>query len=568
MSVGIAPLGSLGVSPRASRVYEEFEEKKKHLEGVISSVETVSNDDEKNIHNLPLQAYLHYAEIQRECEKKNDFDKLYEIQTVQMQTEPKCNLSGNKLQLQRKLRIAKSSAVFFLITTDILGPYNAPYAIAQMGYVPGIILYVLFGVFAAICGYFLNICFVKTDSNNFPVRTFADLSARAISSKVRVFFALFQFIQMIMTVAQCVLGAASSVAQLLDTNLGRNTLCYTVNILVWSILGMIVGQIKTLARFSYLANLAVWITVAVCVMTMVGAATSGPNYQIFWSNYGKVWPYTVPVFKTAIMSGSLSARVSGMNNMVFAWGGATVFAEVMAELKRPMDFWKGMVVAQAFILVVYLFFGLFVYSYLGQYSFVTAYQSITSVKLQNAMNIIVIISFMLAAVLYGNVGLKAAYNGIFVPDFNFPLLNTRKGSILWPGLVVIYWAVAYVIGSAIPSISTLVSIIGAFCIYNLSYSFPFMFLLALMWRTDAGSLDSFDLMSMTVTKVDSYRNWSRWKRAISSGGRKRTAVKVSLFLLCLASLANCGLCAYTAIEGAIETYKSSVAAPFTCTAPV
>lgn len=95
-----------------------------------------------------------------------------------------------------------------------------------------------------------------------------------------------------------------------------------------------------------------------------------------------------------------------------------------------------------------------------------------------------------------------------------------------------------------------------------------MFLLALMWRTDAGSLDIFDLMSMTVTKVDSYRNWSRWKRAISFGGRKRTAVKVSLFLLCLASLANCGLCAYTAIEGAIETYKSSVAAPFTCTAPV
>lgn len=257
-----------------------------------------------------------------------------------------------------------------------------------------------------------------------------------------------------------------------------------------------------------------------------------------------------------------------MNNMIFAWGGATVFAEVMAELKRPMDFWKGMVVAQAFILVVYLFFGLFVYSYLGQYSFVTAYQSITSVKLQNAMNIIVIISYMLAAVLYGNVGLKAAYNGIFVPDFNFPLLSTRKGSILWPGMVVIYWAVAYIIGSAIPSISTLVSIIGAFCIYNLSYSFPFMFLLALMWRSDAGSLDSFDLTSMTVTKVDSYRNWSRWQRAMSSGGWKRTTVKLSLFLLCLASLANCGLCAYTAIEGAIETYRTSVAAPFTCVAPV
>lgn len=92
-----------------------------------------------------------------------------------------------------------------------------------------------------------------------------------------------------MTVAQCTLGAASSVAQLLDTNLGRNTLCYKVNILAWSILGMIVVQIKTLTKFSYLANLAVWNTVAACVMKMVGAATSGLNYQIFWSNYGKTW---------------------------------------------------------------------------------------------------------------------------------------------------------------------------------------------------------------------------------------------------------------------------------------
>ena len=101
--------------------------------------------------------------------------------------------------------------------------------------------------------------------------------------------------------------------------------------------------------------------------------------------------------------------------------------------------------------------------------------------------------------------------------------------------------------------------------YNLSYSFPFMFLLALMWHTDASSLDSFDLMSMTVTKVDFYQNWPKWQRAISSGGKKRTTVKVSLFLLWGASFANCGLCAYC-WRGAIETYKSSVAAPFTCTA--
>jgi hypothetical protein len=38
----------------------------------------------------------------------------------------------------RSLRLASWSTVFYLITTDILGPFNAPYAIAQVGWVPGI----------------------------------------------------------------------------------------------------------------------------------------------------------------------------------------------------------------------------------------------------------------------------------------------------------------------------------------------------------------------------------------------------------------------------------------------
>jgi len=39
----------------------------------------------------------------------------------------------------------------------------------------------------------------------------------------------------------------------------------------------------------------------------------------------------------------------------------------MAEMRRPMDFLKSMALAQLFITVVYMFFGLFVYSYQGQF---------------------------------------------------------------------------------------------------------------------------------------------------------------------------------------------------------
>ena len=37
----------------------------------------------------------------------------------------------------RALRLASWASVFYLITTDILGPFNAPYAISLVGWVPG-----------------------------------------------------------------------------------------------------------------------------------------------------------------------------------------------------------------------------------------------------------------------------------------------------------------------------------------------------------------------------------------------------------------------------------------------
>ena len=47
------------------------------------------------------------------------------------------------IRARRALRTASWLAVFYLITTDILGPYNAPFAFSQVGYVPGAVLYVV-----------------------------------------------------------------------------------------------------------------------------------------------------------------------------------------------------------------------------------------------------------------------------------------------------------------------------------------------------------------------------------------------------------------------------------------
>jgi len=59
---------------------------------------------------------------------------------------------------------------------------------------------------------------------------------------------------------------------------------------------------------------------------------------------------------------------------VYSYGGAMLYCEFMSEMRRPWDFWKALVIAETFIYVVYLFFGVFVYSYQGQYTINPAQQ--------------------------------------------------------------------------------------------------------------------------------------------------------------------------------------------------
>ncbi len=66
-------------------------------------------------------------------------------------------------------------------------------------------------------------------------------------------------------------------------------------------------------------------------------------------------------------------------------------------MRHPMDFWKGMICAQAFICLIYLFFGLFVYSYFGQYSASVIYQVINPKALRTFNNVINLLTGLIAA---------------------------------------------------------------------------------------------------------------------------------------------------------------------------
>ena len=132
----------------------------------------------------------------------------------------KPNFDDELLTARRALRTANWASVFFLITTDILGPYNAPFAFSQVGYVPGTILYVVseyscpicrrsikfltkittVGVVACYTGLILWKLFCWLDSDRYPIKTYSDLAERICGKWFRHLCTILQSLQLIFNV--------------------------------------------------------------------------------------------------------------------------------------------------------------------------------------------------------------------------------------------------------------------------------------------------------------------------------------------------------------------------------
>lgn len=68
-------------------------------------------------------------------------------------------------------------------------------------------------------------------------------------------------------------------------------------------------------------------------MTMVVTAQYGPNYAANKTSFGTTGP--IRTFANWPQPYSLDKGISGLMNGVFAYGGATLFNELMAEMRRP-----------------------------------------------------------------------------------------------------------------------------------------------------------------------------------------------------------------------------------------
>ncbi|CRG86545.1 putative GABA transporter 2 [Talaromyces islandicus] len=478
----------------------------------------------------------------------------------------------------RALRTATRGAIFYLITTDILGPFGLPYAFGTMGWGPGVALFTVFAGLAIYSGYLLWNTFLGLDSYQYPVRHFGDLGLRLYGPWLRYLFNILQSIQLLLNVGLIVISNGEALSQV-----AKFKLCFIICCLIWAIVGFILGQIRTLQKFGWIANAAVWLNLICMFLTMGAAANQDPNYSAASQAAGSVidggvlvvqdaqgnWP-PVTTSGGLPVSDGFAGSVSGAMQAVFAYGGSMVFPEFMAEMKRPKDFFTAMFAAQMFIYIWYMFYGLFMYGYQGQYTVNPSYLGVSGYPLQTAGNVFAMLSAAIAAALYGNIGVKVLYNNIFVEIFRLPPLTTKGGKIAWVALIPIYWAIAFIVAAAIPNFSGLTSVVAAFCILHFTYTFPPLLSIAFWVNKHAMQEgEGFNPDSGETVRHDSgFRRVMRgffFPGFISSKYFYFSTFNIIYFF---GALALAGLGAYSAIEVLIDAYASSVTTSFTCKSPV
>ena len=181
------------------------------------------------------------------------------------------------------------------------------------------------------------------------------------------------------------------------------------------------------------------------------------------------------------------------------------------------------------------------------YSFSPSYLGVSVYGWQTAGNMITLLAALIAAGLYGNIGIKVMYNNLLTDVFNAPPLITRTGKILYAIIVPIWWIIAFIIAAAIPDYFGFVSVIAASTLLNLTYTMPPLFALGYDIQKNAIRGQGFDPATGDTHRTET--TVARWWRGFWSGGSFQVAKNIWHVLYVLCSLSMCGLGMYAAVQG-------------------
>ena len=462
-----------------------------------------------------------------------------------------------------------------------------------MGYGPGVALYTVFGIMSYYSGWIIWKVFLGLDSDRYPLRGYGDLYDRVFGSVARRLINCAQGLQLFLLVAVLILSCGQAIAQIAAGPSGETAICFITCLLIFTAAGFVLGQIRTLRRFGWIATACVYLQLLVIFIVYVSSllraltrpivrvpanqdrmgvvANSPPNFTAMVASFGEAFSEgPIRTFAGTPPEGLASGgagfvgSLNGLNQAVYSYGGCLVFAAFLAEMRHPHDFWRSLLLAQLFIYVVYIFFGVFVYSYQGQYTFIPVTQGLSVYAWQTATNVISLVGALIAASLYGNIGLKVLYIELLQGVLGAPPLTAARGKWLWVVLVPAYWALAFVLAAAVPQFAYVSGLVGALFILSFTYTLPALLAVGYWVRRDAVvEGERFDPATRSFHRTDTgVRRWVR-------GYMRRPLFNTWNLLYFFGGLATTALGVYSSVEQLMHAFDGvSAATSFGCEPPV
>lgn len=100
--------------------------------------------------------------------------------------------------------------------------------------------------------------YLALDSDRYPMKSYADPFFRIYGRWARHGVNILQSVQLLLTVSALILGNGQSISQV-----SKGTICFIACLIIFMAAGMVLGQIRTLQRFGWLANFAVWLNLLI-----------------------------------------------------------------------------------------------------------------------------------------------------------------------------------------------------------------------------------------------------------------------------------------------------------------
>ncbi|TXT08883.1 hypothetical protein VHUM_03011 [Vanrija humicola] len=321
-----------------------------------------------------------------------------------------------------------------------LGILSLPFVFQTLGLVPGVLVLLVVQTIVCYCARAIG-----SFKRNHPATYGLPDAGRVFGAPwVHEYLYLFFLVDMVTTVSSAVVSLSAAL-----NGVSGHAACTAVFIAVASVVGLVLGSIRTLEKITSLSWLGVASLLASVLTLTVAVGVSGPAAApVDWTKEVR-----------AFGSPSFAKAMSAVNSVLFSYSATPCYFNIVSEMADPTQYEKYLYLSTTLLTLLYLVIGILVYVFCGQYVATPALASAGPLMSKVCFGI-AIPALVASLVIYAHMSAKPLFVRILAGSRHLAS-NSAIHWATWLGCMVGTSAVAYVIASAIPNFGNIISLLGA-----------------------------------------------------------------------------------------------------------